>query len=192
MFVNLEMEKRHFAGAAVALMASAMLLAPAESKAEGYIGASVGQAGVELDVPAVQPISFDEEDFAWKAFVGYNFGMTAFSLGLEAGYVDLGAPSGDLLGSVVEVDADGFDAFGTLGFDIGPVGVFAKYGVIAWDASLTVDGLDAGSDDGTDPAYGVGAKIGLGSVDIRAEYEVFDIEDTDDITMISVGIVWSF
>lgn len=192
MYSKLELENRHLAGAAAALMASALMFAPAETKAEVYLGASIGQAGVELDVPAVQPLAFDENDFAWKAFVGYQWQLTAISLGVEGGYVDLGAPSGDVLGSRIEVDSDGFDAFGTLGFNLGPVGVFAKYGVIAWDASASIDGIDAGSDDGTDPAYGIGAKIGLGSLDIRAEYEIFDIEDTDDVTMISVGLVWSF
>jgi len=192
MFSDLEMETRHFAGAAAALMASALMLAPAESKAEAYIGASVGQAGVEVDVSAVPPASFDEDDFAWKAFIGYQWQLTAISLGVEGGYVDLGAPSGDVLGTSYALDADGLDVFGTLGFNLGPVGVFAKYGVISWDASISVDGLGSGSDDGTDPAYGVGAKFGLGPLDIRAEYEIFDIDNTDDITMISVGLTWSF
>ena len=185
-------ENGRFGALAVALVMSAVLLAPAESKAEAYLGGSVGQAGVELDVQGIQPLAFDEEDFAWKAFLGYQWNLTAISLGVEGGYVDLGAPSGDILGSIVEVDADGFSAFGKLGFNLGPLGVFAKYGLISWDASLSVDGLDAGSDDGSDPAYGIGADIGLGPVDIRAEYEIFDIEDTDDITMISVGIVFKF
>lgn len=178
------------AGAAL-LLAAAM--APAEAQADAYIGGSVGQSAIAITVDdQVQTFAFDEEDFAWKAFVGYEFPFPVLSLGLEAGYVDFGAPSGDVLGSRLEVDADGFAGFGTLGFDLGPVGVFAKYGVVSWDASLTVDGLDAGSDDGSDPAYGVGARIGLGSLAIRAEYEVFDVEDSEDVTLLSVGLAWSF
>ncbi len=184
---------RLLAGAAAAILAFVSLLSPADALADGYLGASVGQSGVELDAgDPVQPLVFDEEDFAWKAYGGFSFDLAVLNLGIEAGYVDLGGPSADVLGSQVEVDADGFDAFAVLGVDLGPLGVFAKAGMIAWDASVTVDGFDAGSDDGTDPAYGVGARIGLGSLDLRVEYEMFDIEDADDITLLSAGLVWRF
>ena len=183
--------QRTLAGAAAILVAT--VLVPGESRADAYLGGSVGQSAIAVTVnDQVQSFAFDEEDFAWKAFVGYEFPFPVLSLGIEAGYVDFGAPSGSVLGSQLEVDADGFSGFGTLGFDLGPLGVFAKYGVVSWDASVSVDGIDTGSDDGSDPAYGVGATIGLGSLAIRAEYEVFDIEDSDDVTLLSVGVAWSF
>lgn len=178
---------------AAALLVSFIVFAPAESEAGGYIGGSIGQSYIELDAgtPAV-PANFDEEDFGWKLMAGYNFDFAVITLGVEADYVDFGAPSGDVLGSQIEVDANGFAGFGTVGFDLGPVGVFAKLGVISWDASFSVDGFDAGSDDGTDTAYGVGVKFGLASVEIRGEYEIYDIEDSDDVAMLSVGLVWRF
>ena len=175
-----------------ALLVSFMVFAPAESQAGAYVGGSIGQSYFEFDAGGIDAASFDEEDFGFKALAGYEFDFAVVNLGIEAEYVDFGAPSGAVEGSLVEVDADGFAGFGTLGFDLGPVGLFAKYGVVAWDASLTVDGFDAGSEDGTDQAYGVGLKFGLASVEIRGEYEVFDIEDTDDVSMLSVGIVWRF
>jgi len=179
--------------AAAALLVSFIVFAPAESEAGGYIGGSIGQSYIELDAgtPAV-PANFDEEDFGWKLMAGYNFDFAVITLGVEADYVDFGAPSGDVLGSQIEVDANGFAGFGTAGFDLGPVGVFAKLGVISWDASFSVDGFDAGSDDGTDTAYGVGVKFSLASVEIRGEYEIYNIEDSDDVAMLSVGLVWRF
>ena len=114
------------------------------------------------------------------------------NLGIEVGYVDLGGPSANLGGTQFEIDSDGFNAFGLLGFDLGPLGVFAKAGVISWDSELSIDGVSAVSEDGSDPAYGVGARFGVGPVDIRAEYEFFDIEDAEDIAMVSVGLTWSF
>ena len=45
---------------------------------------------------------------------------------------------------------------------------------------------------GSDPAYGVGLRFTLGSIEIRGEYEVFDIEDADDVYMASAGLVWRF
>ena len=179
--------------AAAALLVSFIVFAPAESEAGGYIGGSIGQSYIELDAgtPAV-PANFDEEDFGWKLMAGYNFDFAVITLGVEVDYVDFGAPSGDVLGSQIEVDANGFAGFGTAGFDLGPVGVFAKLGVISWDASFSVDGFDAGSDDGTDTAYGVGVKFSLASVEIRGEYEIYNIEDSDDVAMLSVGLVWRF
>jgi hypothetical protein len=176
-----------------ALLVSFMVFAPAESQAGGYIGGSIGQSYIELDAGApLDPIAFDEEDFAWKALVGYEFDFAVITLGVEASYVDFGAPSGDVLGTQIEVDANGFAGFGTAGIDLGPLGVFAKYGVVSWDASLSIDGFDEGSEDGTDAAYGVGVKFGLASVEVRGEYEIYDIEDSEDVAMVSVGIVWRF
>lgn len=176
-----------------ALVVSLAVFVPAESQAEGYIGASVGQSYIDLNAgtPAV-PAAFDEQDFGFKAIIGYEIGLPMVTLGVEANYVDFGAPSGDVVGSQIEVDANGFAGFGTAGFDLGPLGVFAKLGIISWDASFNIDGFDAGSDDGTDPAYGVGVEFGLGSVEVRGEYEIYDIEDSDDVSMLSVGIIWRF
>jgi outer membrane immunogenic protein len=176
-----------------ALLASFVALAPAESQAGGYIGGSVGQAYIEVDAgtPTV-PQTFDESDFGFKALVGYEFSLPAITLGVEVDYVDFGAPAGDVAGTQFAVEADGIAAFGTAGFDLGPLGIYGKYGLISWDAAFSVDGFDAGSDDGTDAAYGVGVKFGLGSLEVRGEYEIYDIEDSEDVAMLSVGLVWRF
>jgi len=194
MFTSFVMEKRRGAGAGIVLAATALIFYSTESNAETgfYAGGSVGQAGIEINVvDQVQTFAIDEDDFAWKAYGGINFGLVLADLAVEVGYVDLGGPSATILGSQVEVDTDGFDAFGVLGFDLGPLGVFAKVGMISWDSEASIDNFTL-TEDGTDPAYGVGAKFGLASLDIRAEYEVFDIEDSENVSMISVGLVWSF
>lgn len=179
--------------ATAALLASFMVIAPAESQAGGYFGGSVGQAYIEVDAgtPTV-PATFDESDFGFKAFVGYEFELTTLTLGVELDYVDFGAPSGDVVGSQFEVEANGIAGFGTAGFDLGPLGIYGKLGLISWDASFSVDGFDAGSDDGNDTAYGVGVKFGLGTLEVRGEYEIYDIEDSEDVAMLSVGLVWRF
>lgn len=178
--------------AVAAVLVTFVAFAPAESHAGGYIGGSVGQAYIEVDTgdPTI-PENFDENDFGWKVMIGYEFDLP-LNLGIEAAYVDFGAPSGDIAGTQFEVDANGFAGFGTIGFDLGPLGVFGKAGVIAWDAELSIDGFDAGSDDGTDPAYGIGVEFGLGGLDIRGEYEIFDIDDSEDVALLSVGIVFRF
>lgn len=184
---------------ALLAVAALMLAGNANAQSGAYIGGSVGSATVAVDIPDEdlgEVFEFDENDFAWKGFGGYNFDLGVVDLAVEVGYVDLGAPSADLLGSSVELDVNGWDAFGVLGVDIGPVGVFAKAGMVSWDASASIDGLDAGSDDGSDPAYGIGARFALGNLEIRGEYEMFDIdpEDTNsaDVYMLSAGLVYNF
>lgn len=194
MFSNFLTEKRHLMVGA-SLMVLAMLLMATESRADSgfYVGGSVGQSAIELtDQSPTLPVTFDEEDFGWKGLVGYTFDLAVVDLGIEAAYVDLGAPSGTVQASQVEIDTTAITAFGVLGVDLGPVGVFGKYGLISWDAKGTVDNLPAFSDDGSDPAYGIGAKLGFASVDIRVEYELFDIDDAEDVSMISVGLIWTF
>jgi hypothetical protein len=193
MSINFLAKRRLPLSVTAALLASFVALAPAESQAGGYIGGSVGQAYIEVDAGTpVVPETFDEDDFGFKALAGYEFDFTAITLGIEVDYVDFGAPSGDVAGSQFEVEADGIAGFGTAGFDLGPLGIYGKYGMISWDASFSIDGFDAGSDDGTDQAYGVGVKFGIGSLQVRGEYEIYDIEDSEDVAMLSVGLVWQF
>jgi hypothetical protein len=179
-------------------LCAALIAAPLSFAQAGetgfYLGGSVGTAAIDVTIDDGIPgaPAFDEDDFAWKAILGYNFGLTpVFDLGIEGGYVDLGAPSGDVAGSAVELDPNGWNVFGVVGFDIGPVGVFGKVGYIYWDVEATVDDISF-SDDGSDLGYGAGLRFNLGSLEIRGEYELYDIEDTDDVSMWSAGLVYHF
>jgi hypothetical protein len=172
-----------------------MPFADANADSGPYIGGSVGSVTIQAEVPDEnlgEVFEFDENDFAWKAFGGYNFDLAVVDLAIEGGYVDLGSPSGDLLGSSIGLDITGWDVFGLVGINLGPVGLFAKAGMISWDADATIDAIDAGSDDGTDPAYGIGARFTLGTLEIRGEYEYFDIDSAEDVYMLSAGLVFNF
>ncbi|MEQ9562658.1 MAG: outer membrane beta-barrel protein [Woeseiaceae bacterium] len=160
-----------------------------------YIGGSVGSVTIQAEIPDEnlgEVFEFDENDFAWKAFGGYNFDLAVVDLAIEGGYVDLGSPSGDFIGSSVALDVTGWDVFGLVGVNLGPVGLFAKAGMITWDAEATIDSIGAAGDDGTDPAYGVGVRVKLGTLEIRGEYEYFDIDSVDDVYMLSAGLVFNF
>ena len=159
-----------------------------------YLGAGVGSGTLNADVPTGGTTNpeFSGNATAWKAFAGYNFGAVPFlDLAIEGGYVNLGDP-GDVVELLpVSASIDGFSAFGLAGFNLGPVGLFAKAGMINWDAELSIAGV-ADSDSGSDPAYGVGAKMQFGSVGVRLEAERFDIEDINDLYMVSLSLVWTF
>lgn len=183
-------------GLAASAAASVLLLSgPAMADSGFYVGGSVGNTTLQVDFE--DPIgggtlTFDENDFSWKVFGGFTFDLPVVNLGVEAGYRDLGGPSATLAAETYGIDVTAWDAFGVAGFDLGPVNVFGKLGFVSWDADLTVAGFDAGSDDGTDTAYGVGASINLGSFAIRAEYEMFDVSDVQDLYMLSAGFVYTF
>ncbi len=176
------------------LALAALAVSPSANADSGpFIGASVGNATVaaEFSDPGFGNIDFDEDDFAWKVYGGFAFDLPLIDLGVELGYFDLGSPSFDTGVSKVGIDVTGYSAFALAGLNIGPVGVFLKGGYASWDADLQIDDLK-GSEDGSDPAYGAGLRFTLGSVEIRGEYEVFDIDDAEDAYMASLGLVWRF
>ncbi len=184
-----------------ALIASALLLCLPFSSANAvqdgwFIGGSIGSAQVEANVDPgnlpTPPPTFDEDDFAYKLYGGYNWVLAkTFGFGIEGGYVDLGAPSTTILDTRFELEPTALNLFGVVGFDIGPVGVFGKVGYAWWDVDVSIDDVTF-SDDGNDAVYGIGARFNLWSLEIRGEYEIFDVSDVEDLTMWSLGVVWRF
>lgn len=171
--------------AAVLLTTSGIATAGSESGL--YLGASLGSSSIDFNVDNVD---LNDDDTAYKIFLGYNLGLIPFiDLAIEGSYVDFGSASSIDVGNT-DVGVTGLSAFGLAGFKLGPIGLFGKAGFINWDSESDV--LQAQLDDsGSDPAYGIGARFQLGSLAIRAEYEIFDI-DTVDIDYYSVGVAWTF
>jgi len=157
-----------------------------------YIGGSVGYASVDYSKNDGD-INFDDDDTAYKVFVGYNFGIIPLiDLGVEGSYVDFGSQDGRLAGTNGNtIEVTGWDAFGVAGLTFGPFGIFAKAGMIAWNADLDTRSFGNSTDSGNDPAYGIGAKFQIASFAIRAEYEYFDLDNVD-LDFISVGAAYTF
>jgi len=166
-------------------LASLVLTSTAWSNPNAYLGASAGQAQIEEDFGG--GVDLDEEQNFYKVFGGARLGL----FGIEAGYVDFGTAETEVLGADVELDLTALQLYGTVNADLGPAGLFAKAGVVNWQADADVDGT-ALDDDGTDPAYGVGARFDLtDNFALRAEYEVFDV-DIDNLSLWSAGVEFSF
>ena len=147
-----------------------------------YIGAGAGDSRIENS-----DAGFDESDTAYKIFGGYNIGFIPLvDFAVEASYVDFGKPTTS--GSSIEVT--GLNAYGLAGLSFGPFSIFAKAGALSWDEDSTF-GAESSSDSGTDPAYGVGARFAIGSFAVRAEYELYDLGNTD-LGMASISGVFTF
>ena len=171
---------RLFGAAAVA----SLLLAPAAQADSGfYLGASVGDTTIDVD-------EFNESDTSWKAYGGYIIDVPVVDFAIELAYLDFGSQSGVLLTEPAAIDATGLGAFGLVGIDFGIFGFFAKAGYVSWDADLELGGL-SDSEDGSDPGYGIGARLTFSSIELRAEYEVFEFDDAD-VDMATLGFVWRF
>lgn len=182
-----------------ALMKAALVLAamlPATAFASGgfYIGGSAGGATIEAELgpsafPGL-PASIDEDDTATKIFVGYQFELPVLTLGIEGGYVDLGEPDIDLNVGQLAFDVTGVNLWGIASLDVGLFDVFGKLGYISWDVEADYLGARE-TDDGSDLGYGLGAAFYLGPLQIRGEYEIYDLDDVD-ASMLSLGVAYHF
>ncbi len=174
--------------AAVLAVLAGSLVGPAAYADSGfYLGASLGDANVEFD-----DFGIDDNDSASKIFGGFIFDMPVVDFAIEAAYVDLGSPSGTLFGDSVDLDVKAISAFGVAGLDYGLFGFFAKAGLVSWDADIAAAGLPVGAESGSDPAYGLGFRLTFSSVEVRLEYEIFDIADVETVDMLSLGVLWRF
>lgn len=160
-----------------------------------YVGGSIGSTSTSFAYDMEN--DFDSDDTGYKIFAGYNFGLLPLiDIAVEGSYINFGEASGDLADVSLTSETTAWDVFGLAGFNMGPVGVFGKLGLVAWDSETLVKGvsdIEDGKDDGSgsDLAYGIGAKMQLMSISVRAEYEVFDIENVDT-DMISIGAAFTF
>ncbi|WP_455221317.1 outer membrane beta-barrel protein [Kaarinaea lacus] len=174
------MKKLHKLLVSTAFIASSFVTAAAHADNGFYLGGSVGNAS--LSTTPSSGIDVNSDDTGYKVFGGFKFTIVS----VEASYVDFGKVE-NLNQSV---SLTGYDLFGLLNLGIGPIDLFGKLGVFSWDADLT-SGTSINKD-GTDPVYGVGAGITLGSFSVRAEYEYFDVSDLDSVSMISLGAAYIF
>ncbi|WP_054113119.1 hypothetical protein [Marinagarivorans algicola] len=182
-------------GAAWVTTALASCLLSSAAFAGGYMGVSVGESRIELGKPSfdtnfdAKKIDLKDSDIGMKVFGGYRFTIIA----VEAAYVDLGKIEG-AQGTFAE--ASGFSGFGMLHLPLGPASVFGKVGGFIWqnEASLgqLVDEDNKFKDDGYDLAYGVGVMFGLLDIDARLEYEYFNVGKFEDVSLVSVGVSYTF
>ena len=175
------------------LFAIACLVAPSAHAGTGFVGASAGQSSVNVG-DSIGGGDFDADDMGWKAFGGYDF---VRYFGLEGDYTDMGSLEASGAGTDVSSDISGFGVFARGIIPLGKrVELFGKLGLVLWEADTRVSSplltVEA-SDSGNDLAFGAGAAFLLTQkFSIRVEYEVFDIEETDDVNFGSIGFSYRF
>lgn len=181
------------------VLAMTLLNAPLLVYAAGpYVGASVGQAWVDVSAAEIEDAfarddafvasgtTIDDTDTGWKAYVGYRFNPF---FALEGGYVDLGkatfstnivAPFPTPFQIHGTAEATGYNLTAIVGMPLGSAAfLFAKGGAFYWDADFTetIFGATrvARSESDTKLTYGAGLELGLShGLRIRGEWERFE------------------
>lgn len=158
-----------------------------------YLGAGVGQSAIKISdsAPSFGNFDVDSDDTAWKAFLGWRpLGFLA----VEAGYRDFGSANDSSASGTSGADINAFDA-SLLGIlPVGPIDVFARAGLVAWDAEVTLNGstFEKTDYDSEDLIYGAGLGFRLGSLGVRGEYEVIDASEFSDIEMWNLNAFFMF
>jgi len=173
--------------ATIAALTLSLASLPALAADNGfYLGAGVGQGAVEVQESG---FDFDGDDTAYKIIAGFR-PLDFFAV--EVNYIDLGTAEDNVGGVNFQADTTGVDAFAVFFLPISAVDLFAKAGFISWQLDVSASGFGSVDDSGEDFAYGVGAQVRFGSLAGRLEYERFEIQDTDTVDMISLGLTWTF
>lgn len=177
----------------------------------GWGEADYTTAVSQFDDGSITAGAVDNHEVGWKIFAGYRFNKR---VGLEVGYVDL----------INDFDAPTFEGFsegtgstfvslpdGPVSVGLSPTGylaegvvyqplgkgfsVFAKIGLLRWDAETTVQDLNGETvrqSSGTDPVLGAGVEYRLKhGLALRAEYEVFTKVVDQDIDLFTAGISYT-
>jgi OOP family OmpA-OmpF porin len=191
-----------FAAAFSVLSLAAMPTAFAQQQEEVsgfYVGAGVGQFNAQIDdVDDVDNTVDDwsEDDTAYKVFGGYR--LNRF-LAFELDYVNLGEPSGNVVpGFNVDSSVDGFAPFVVGTLPLGPYfEVYGRAGYYFYDATRgvtdTLDNRVEFDEESQDFVYGAGVGANIGEkLNVRFEYEKYDIQGLDDADALWLTAGWRF
>jgi len=164
-----------------------------------YIGGGVGQfnAGID-DVDQLDDTvdSWDDDDTAYKFFAGYR--LNRF-LGFELDYINLGEPSGSAVpGFNVDASVDGFAPYVVGTFPLGKFfEVYGRLGYYFYDANTGVED-ELGNrvefdEESEDLVWGAGLGANIGEkLNVRFEYERFDLQGLDDSDSLWLTAAWRF
>lgn len=188
------------AALAALAVAAAAPAAHAQSEDSGwYLGGGVGQFNAQIDgIDEVDDTvaNWDEDDTAYKFFGGYR--LNKF-LAFELDYINLGKPSGAVVPGVnVDASIDGFAPYVVATFPLGQVfEIYGRLGYYFYDATVGVeselDGRATFDEESEDLVYGAGIGANIGErLNLRFEYERFDLEGVDDADSLWLTAAWKF
>jgi opacity protein-like surface antigen len=186
------------AALAVAALAATAGAQAQENEMGFYAGGGVGTFNLDIDDPddVVTTIErYSSDDTAWKAFLGYRINKY---FAVEGAYVNLGSPDDFIAPDTkLTVETDGFAPYvvGTL-----PIGdsfeAFAKAGYYWYDVTVRITSpLGAARNKASDSTFNWSAGVGVNvfeRLNLRLEYEQFDLNDADESNALWLTGAWRF
>lgn len=170
---------------------TALAIAPAAKAADGgfYLGGGSGTATLESSFPAGD---YKKDSTMWRAFAGYRFGwLPILDVAVEGGYRDFGKSSTSIGGNNTEVKMTGWDGAGLVILPILPVDLYAKVGLLNYSLDKNYGGA-ASNASGTRTFYGAGVGFRVWRVNVRAEYERFDVPELKRSDAYSINAYFRF
>jgi hypothetical protein len=177
------------------LLVTAFVSAPGAALAADngfYLG--LGSSDVSSDYDLGPSVGDADDDRGFKGIVGFR-PLDAFAI--EANYVDFGETSVPLgiacittpCPNEATIDSQAISVSAVGMFALPLVDLFARVGYARWESDLAPFATEERS--GSDPTYGAGAQVRLGSFALRLEYERFDFDD-DSADLVSIGFTYTF
>ena len=162
---------------AAAMMLSAGAMAQQGMDSGWYVGASIGQADLDID-----------KDTAWKISAGYQLNRT---LSIEVGYTNLGEVSDTVLGVPVSAEATAWEVIGVGKFPLAnQFSVYGLVGIAMAEVEARAGGVTV-SDDSTELTFGVGGQFDFSrNVAMRAQWQRYGADE--DVDVISLGVLFKF
>jgi hypothetical protein len=159
-----------------------------------YLGAGVTQVkldnvGDNFDTGDLNDFKLD--DTSWKLIGGFR---PIDNFAVELNYIDLGNETRTIGGSRFDVDGKAYGAYALGLLPLGPIDLYAKGGLVRWESKASFNAARGFriDDDGTEFGYGAGVQARLGSLAARLEYEQFDVDNTDGVELLTLGVTWTF
>jgi hypothetical protein len=158
-----------------------------------YVGLASSDVSSDYDVGAFSVGPVDDER-GFKAIVGFR---PLDSFAIEANYADLGATRVPLglvcvttpCPAAASIDSQAVSVSAVGLFALPLVDLYARVGVSRWESEQRA--FAPQEREGTDPTYGAGAQVRVGSFALRMEYERFDFDD-DSADLVSIGFTYTF
>jgi hypothetical protein len=159
-----------------------------------YLGVGLGDFSTGIDDIADLDdanLDFDSDESASKVFAGWRFNRL---VAVQVDRIDF-EPSVDARDAlnVLAAEADGFapSVVGTFAF--GPLELFARAGIFWYDLEIDRNDTSLVESSDRDPIFGAGIGFTVAErLNLRAEYEVVEIDGLDDPNAVWVTAAWRF
>ena len=177
-------------------VATALAAGPAFAQDDGthdstqglYYGIGIGDFSTDVDEAN---LDFDTDDTASRIFAGWRFNRL---VAVQVDRLDFehATEASDAL-SFFATEAEGFapSLVGTL--PLGPLELFARAGIFWYDVEIERNGTSFAENSDRDPIFGAGIGVTVARrLNLRAEYEVLEIDGVDDPNAVWVTAAWRF